>query len=74
MPSAHGLPIRGGVDADKNADAEERGERDNEYSPHQVVHFWDLISSSGSDSTAGPDFGSYRLYRGGFTQRRGTPE
>ena len=65
MPSDHGLPIRGGVDADKNADAEERGEGDNVYPP-QVVHFWDLTSRSGSDSTAGPDFGSHRLYGGGF--------
>ena len=66
MPSDHGLPTRGGVDADKNADEEERGERDNEYSPHQVVYFWDRTSSSGSDSTAGPDFGSHGLYHGGF--------
>jgi hypothetical protein len=43
---------------------EERGTK-NVYPP-QVVHFWDLYYSSGSDSTAGPDFGSHRLYRGGF--------
>ena len=66
MPSDHELPIRGGVDVDKNADEEERGEGDNGYPP-QVGHFWDLYYySSGSDATAGPDFGSHRLYRGGF--------
>ena len=63
--SDYGLPTRGGVDVDKNADAEERGEGDNGYPP-QVVHFRDLTSMSGSDSTASPDFGSHRLYRGGF--------
>ena len=61
--SDYGLPTRGSVDVDKNADAEERGEGDNGYPP-QVVHFWDLYCSSGSDSTASPDFESHRLYHG----------